>query len=150
MCQTLVVAPFSSWSIKDEWFVINFYLKSPIQIVFISLLVKYVISAYFQHSFVCLCDFAILARPVCFDFPSLCIMFLSFGLSAIFFDSGWKITFNQVHIQSMAFASSMLQILKHWYSWDLNTIILVGIYTMLFCAINMMLWVCLRNYPFYF
>jgi len=65
---------------------------------------------------------------VCFLFPVLvwCL-----------FDSGWKITFEQMQIQSTTLASSTLQIHMHEYSGDLNIVILVDICIMLFYAINM-------------
>jgi len=58
------------------------------------------------------------------------------------FDSGWKISFEQVQIRSMTMtlASSTLQIRRHEYSGDINIVILVifvGICTLPFYAINM-------------
>ena len=79
--------------------------------------------------------FVLISRlcAVCFWFPVLvrCL-----------FDSGWKISFEQVQIQSMTMtlASSTLQIRRHEYSGDLNIVILVifvGIDTLPFYAINM-------------
>jgi hypothetical protein len=79
--------------------------------------------------------FVLISRlcAVCFLFPVLvrCL-----------FDSGWKISFEQVHIRSMTMtsASSTLQIRRHEYSGDLNIVILVkfvGIDTSMFYAINM-------------
>ena len=53
------------------------------------------------------------------------------------FNSGWKISFEQVQIRSMTLASSALQIRRHEYSEDLNIVIFVGIRTLSFYAINM-------------
>jgi len=79
---------------------------------------------------------------VCFDFPSLCGVFLISRLSAVFFYSGWKISFEQVQIRSMTMtlASSTLQIRRHEYFGDIIIIILVifvGIGILPFYAINM-------------
>ena len=78
---------------------------------------------------------------VCFDFPSLCSVFFISLLSAMF-DSGWKVSFEQVQIRSMTMtlASSTLQIQIHKYFGDFNIVILVifvGIGTLPFYAINM-------------
>jgi len=51
------------------------------------------------------------------------------------FDSGWKISFEQVQIRSMTFASSTLQI--RIYMGIMETLILVGIDTLSFYVINM-------------
>jgi len=53
---------------------------------------------------------------VCFWFPMQCL-----------FDSGWKISFEQVQIRSMrmTLASSTLQIRRREYSRDLNIVIFV-------------------------
>jgi len=57
------------------------------------------------------------------------------------FDSGWKISFEQLHIRSMTMTmtltSSTLQIQKHEYFGDLNIVIFVGIDILPFYAINM-------------
>ena len=58
------------------------------------------------------------------------------------FVSGWKISFEQMQIQSMTMTlvSSKLQIRRHEYSGDMNIVILVifvGIGTLPFYAINM-------------
>jgi len=58
------------------------------------------------------------------------------------FDSGWKISFEQVQIRSMTMTltSSTLQIRRHEYFRNLNIVILVifvGIGTLPFYAINM-------------
>jgi len=79
---------------------------------------------------------------VCFDFPSLYDVFLISRLTRCLFDSGWKISFEQVQIRSktMTLASSTLQIRRHEYSGDMNIVILVifvGIITLPFYAINM-------------
>jgi len=67
----------------------------------------------------------------------LCVVrFLYFVLVWCLFDSGWNISFSQVHSIN-DFASSTLQIWKHWYVGGLNIIIFVGTCTMSFCAINM-------------
>jgi len=79
-------------------------------------------------------QFVLISRlcAVCFWFPVLvrCL-----------FDSGWKISFEQVQIQirsmTMTLASSTLQIQKHEYSGDLDIVIFVGICTLPFYAINM-------------
>ena len=52
------------------------------------------------------------------------------------FDSVWKISFEQVHIQSMTLTSSTLQIRRHDYFGDLTIIIFVSMYTLSFYAIN--------------
>jgi len=53
------------------------------------------------------------------------------------FDLGWKISFEQVQIQSITLVSSTLLIREHEYSEDFNIVIFVCIYTLLFYAINM-------------
>jgi len=79
--------------------------------------------------------FVLISRlcAVCFWFPILV---------RCFFDSGWKISFEQVQIWSMTMTlvSSTLQIRRHEYSGDINIVILVifvGIGTLPFYAINM-------------
>jgi len=70
------------------------------------------------------------------------VCFWFFVLVWCLFDSGWKISFEQVQIRSitMTLTSSTLQIRRHEYSGDMNIIILficVGICTLSFYAINM-------------
>jgi len=82
---------------------------------------------------------------VCFDFPSLCGVFLCFWFPVLvrcLFDSGWNVSFEQVQIRSltMSLTSSTLQIRRHEYSGDFNIVILVifvGICTLPFYVINM-------------
>jgi len=88
-------------------------------------------SNYVNPSWVWLHDF------VCFEFTSLCGVFLFSALVRCLFDSGSKISFEQVHNQLMILASSTLLIRKHKYSEDLNIIIFIGIDTLSFYAINM-------------
>jgi len=73
-------------------------------------------------------------------FCAVCFWFLI--LMRCLFDSGWKISFEQVQIRSMTMilTSSTLQIRRHEYFGDINIVILVifvGISTLLFYAINM-------------
>jgi len=93
---------------------------------------------YFQFSFVYFCDFVVYAQ--------LCLFWYSVFVRCVFyfpvlvrclFNSGWKISFEQVQIRSMTLASSALQIRRHEYSEDLNIVIFVGIRTLSFYAINM-------------
>jgi len=52
------------------------------------------------------------------------------------FDSGWKISFEKVHIWSMTLTASTFQIRRHEYSKDLNIVIFVCICTLPFYAIS--------------
>jgi len=65
----------------------------------------------------------------------VCFWFLI--LVRCLFDSGWKISFEQVQIRSMALTLASLQIRRHEYSRDFNIVIFVGISTLLFYVINM-------------
>jgi len=97
---------------------------------------------YFLFSFVCFCDFVVFERLCLFWFPVFVRCFWFPVLVRCLFDSGWKISFEQVQIRSMtlSLASSTLQIRRHEYSKDFNIVILVifvGISTLPFYAINM-------------
>jgi len=97
---------------------------------------------YFLFSFVCFCDFVVFERLCLFWFPVFVRCFWFPVLVRCLFDSGWKISFEQVQIRSMtlSLASSTLQIRRHEYSKDFNIVILVifvGICTLPFYAINM-------------
>jgi len=64
------------------------------------------------------------------------VYFLFLILVWCLFDSSWNICFEQVHIQSMTLASSMLQIWRYEYSGKLNIVIFTGITTFPFYVIN--------------
>jgi len=86
------------------------------------------------------CDFVVTLFVLISRFCAVCFWFPV--LVRCLFDSGWKISFEQVQIRSMTMtlASSTLQIRKHEYFRDLNIVILVifvGICTLPFYAINM-------------
>jgi len=53
------------------------------------------------------------------------------------FDSGWKISFEKVHIQSMILKSSTLEIRRQEYSGALNIVLFEVIDTLPYYAINM-------------
>ncbi|AES65678.1 transmembrane protein, putative [Medicago truncatula] len=60
-----------------------------------------------------------------------------------------KINFDQVHIQSITFASPTLQIWKHEYFGGLNIVMFVDTCTLPFYAINMNI-MSLFAYSFFF
>jgi len=140
--QTLAVTPFFFFFLPEGWFRVNFDSKvTPLSCF--SLYPNWISDfTYFLFSFVCFCDFVVSARLCLFWFPVFvrCVFWFPVVVRCLF-DSGWKISFEQVQIRSMTMtlASSTLQIWRHEYSGDLNIVILVifvGIDTLLFYTIN--------------
>jgi len=138
-----IVPVTSFFFLSEGWFRVNFDPKITPQSCF-SFYPNWISDfTYFLFSFVCFCDFVVSERLCLFWFPVFvrCV-FLFPVLVRYLFDSGWKISFEQVQIQSMTMtlASSTLQIRRHEYFGNLIIVILVifvGIYTLTFYAINM-------------
>ena len=141
--QTLAVTHFFFFFLLEGWFRVNFdakitsprcfffYLNWICDFTYFSVFLRWFL--WFNRLWTTLFVLIFRLCAVCFWFPILvrCL-----------FDSGWKISFEQVQIRSMTMtlASSTLQIWWHEYSGDLNIvilIILVGICTLPFYVINM-------------
>ena len=81
----------------------------------------------------------------------ICIFFYWFFVFVwCLFDSGWNISFEQMHIQSMTLVSSTLQIRRHEYFKDFNIVIFKDIDTLSFYAINMDIVILFAKSPFLF
>jgi len=92
---------------------------------------------WFSHLFrFFFCDFVVLVRR--YFVRHLCATLFVFLVSFRYlFGSDCQISFDPVQIKSMTLESSRLQIRRHEYSGDLNTVICVGFSTLSFYTINM-------------
>jgi len=86
---------------------------------------------------------------VYFDFPFMCSVFFISRLSAMFIWFRLKISFDQVQIQSISFASSTLHIQKHKYFGGLNNVIFVAYILCRFMFFTWILWNCSQIHFFF-